>query len=311
MPDPRPNAMNELRLTGDGRTRLDVLLSSPSLSRSQAARLIKEGQVTVDGTTVTQPSHKPGAGEPVCLALPEAADTANQPENIPLTILYEDEALAVVVKPAGLVVHPAAGNPSGTLVNALLYHLDSLSGIGGEKRPGIVHRLDKDTSGLMLVAKNDQAHLKLSQALSKRQIEKHYLAVVAGRMKAEHGRMDGPIARNPKDRKRMAVVPGGREALTQWRLVAQNEKSALVLVRLVTGRTHQIRVHFAQAHHPVLGDPLYGHKGLPAAPRLMLHAWSLIFIHPVTGEAMAFRAPPEACFGAPKETELLEMRATL
>ena len=297
--------MKEIRAQGDGQTRLDLLLASGSLSRSQAARLIKEGQVTVEGKIITQPSLKPSAGEAVCLTLPKATQTANQPENIPLSLLYEDEALAVVVKPAGLVVHPAAGNPTGTLVNALLYHLDSLSGIGGEKRPGIVHRLDKDTSGLMLVAKNDQAHLALSQALAKRQIEKHYLARVAGQMKEAQGRMDGPIARSPKDRKKMAVVPDGREALTLWRLVSQDEKSALVMIRLITGRTHQIRVHFSQAHHPVLGDPVYGHKGLPPAPRLMLHAWSLGFSHPVTGEPMAFTAPPEACFGAPGKEELL------
>ena len=300
--------MDELRVTGDGRTRLDVLLSSPALSRSQAARLIKEGHARVEGKPVTQPAHKPNEGEAVCLSLPEAIDSANQPEDIPLRILHEDAALAVVEKPAGLVVHPAAGNPAGTLVNALLFHLDSLSGIGGEKRPGIVHRLDKDTSGLMLVAKNDQAHLALSQALARRQIDKHYLALVAGQMKENRGLMDGPIARSPKDRKKMAVVPGGREALTQWQLVTQHEKSALVLVHLVTGRTHQIRVHFSQAHHPVLGDPLYGHKGLPPAPRLMLHAWSLAFTHPVTGQRMAFTAPPEACFGPIDEARLMELR---
>ena len=300
--------MKEIRAAGDGRTRLDLLLASPPLSRSQAARLIKAGQARVGGRPVSYPAYKPASGEEAVLTLPEAAEPASQPEDIPLKILYEDEALAVVLKPAGLVVHPAAGNPSGTLVNALLYHLDSLSGIGGEKRPGIVHRLDKDTSGLMLVAKNDRAHLALSQALAKRQIEKHYLAVVAGQMKENTGKMDGPIARSPKDRKKMAVVPGGREALTLWRLVRQDEKSALVMIRLITGRTHQIRVHFSQAHHPVLGDPLYGHKGLPPAPRLMLHAWSLAFVHPVTGEPMAFTAPPEDSFGAPGEAELITLK---
>ena len=303
--------MKEIRLTGDGSSRLDVLLASGELSRSQAARLIREGQVQVGGRAVTQPAFRPEAGAPVLLHLPEARETDNQPEDIPLHILYEDEALAVVNKPAGLVVHPAAGNPSGTLVNALLFHLDSLSGIGGEKRPGIVHRLDKDTSGLMLVAKNDQAHLILSRMLAKREIEKHYLAVVAGQMREAHGRMNGPIGRNQKDRKKMAVLPGGREALTLWHLVHQDEKSALVLIRLITGRTHQIRVHFAAAHRPVLGDPLYGHKGLPHAPRLMLHAWSLAFSHPVTGQPMAFNAPPEAAFKAPDERTLLALKARL
>jgi len=240
--------------------------------------------------------------------MPEAAQARSLPEDIPLTILYQDEDLAVVIKPAGLVVHPAAGNPTGTLVNALLHHLDHLSGIGGEKRPGIVHRLDKDTSGLMLVAKNDRAHLALSRALAQRQIDKYYLAVAAGQFKQESGRMDGPIARSLKERKKMAVLEGGRSALTLWRLVRQDEKSALVLIRLVTGRTHQIRVHFAHANHPVLGDALYGHKGQPPAPRLMLHAWSLAFIHPITGERMAFTAPPEAAFRAPGETELLAVK---
>ncbi len=303
--------MGEMRATGDGHTRLDLLLSGEGLSRSQAARLIKEGQAFVDGRAVLQPSFKPAAGAEARLKMPEAAQARSLPEDIPLTILYQDEDLAVVIKPAGLVVHPAAGNPTGTLVNALLHHLDHLSGIGGEKRPGIVHRLDKDTSGLMLVAKNDRAHLALSRALAQRQIDKYYLAVAAGQFKQESGRMDGPIARSLKERKKMAVLEGGRSALTLWRLVRQDEKSALVLIRLVTGRTHQIRVHFAHANHPVLGDALYGHKGQPPAPRLMLHAWSLAFIHPITGERMAFTAPPEAVFRAPGEAELLKLRNDL
>ncbi|MDD4080798.1 MAG: RluA family pseudouridine synthase [Eubacteriales bacterium] len=303
--------MREIIALGDGATRLDVLLSQANLSRSQAARLIKEGLASVLGKTVIVPSFKPKAGEEARLMVPEAAETGNQPEDIPLHILYQDDALAVVEKPAGLVVHPAAGNPSGTLVNALLFHLDQLSGIGGEKRPGIVHRLDKDTSGLMLVAKNDRAHLALSRALAQRQIEKYYLAAVAGQFKEESGRIDGPIARSPRDRKKMTVLEGGREALTLWQLARQDDTSALVLIRLVTGRTHQIRAHFAHANHPVLGDTLYGHKGLPPAPRLMLHAWSLAFAHPVTGAAMAFTAPPEAAFRAPGEAELLAVKVRL
>ncbi len=298
--------MNKINRTGNG-TRLDLLLADGDLSRSQAARLIRDGQVSVNGIVVNKPSFIPIIGAEVVLSLHEAADSGNLAEDIPISILYEDEEMAVICKPAGLVVHPAAGNPSGTLVNALLFHLTSLSGIGGEKRPGIVHRLDKDTSGLMLVAKNDRAHLALSSALSERRIIKHYLAVVAGQMKEEKGEMNGTIGRSRKDRKKMAVVPGGREALTRWRLVRQDGQSALVLIHLLTGRTHQIRVHFSHAYHPVLGDPLYGFKGMPKAPRLMLHAWSLAFEHPITGKRMRFTAMPETSFQAPQEADLLRI----
>lgn len=297
--------MKQLEKAGNGQ-RLDLLLADGDISRSQAARLIREGAVTISGIVVTKPAFVAETGAKVVLTLPEVQEFEAKAEDIPLSILYEDEALAVVNKPHGLVVHPAAGNDSGTLVNALLHHLDSLSGIGGVKRPGIVHRLDKDTSGLLLVAKNDRAHLALSRALANRQIDKHYLAVVAGRMKEAAGSYDGPIGRSPKDRKKMAVVAGGREALTRYQVLRQDQSSALVLIHLVTGRTHQIRVHFANAHHPVLGDPIYGHKGLPQAPRLMLHAFRLSFAHPITGEAMAFHAMPEEAFKARPENELLQ-----
>lgn len=290
--------MSEIRKAGSGE-RLDVLLAGAELSRSQAARLIREGQASVNGIVVTKPSFIVENGHEVVLSLPEAAEIDEKAEDIPITLVYEDEALAVINKPAGLVVHPAAGRQGGTLVNALLHRLDSLSGIGGQKRPGIVHRLDKDTSGLLMVAKNDRAHLALSRALAQREIEKHYLAVVSGRLKEQEGRFDGPIGRSPRDRKKMTVVPGGREALTFWKLVRQDERSALVLIRLITGRTHQIRVHFSGGHHPVLGDALYGHKAMPPAPRLMLHAWSLAFTHPLTGEHLSFRAQPEPAFRAP------------
>ena len=297
--------MKQLEKAGNGQ-RLDLLLADGDISRSQAARLIREGAVTISGIVVTKPAFVAETGAKVVLTLPEVQEFEAKAEDIPLSVLYEDEALAVVNKPHGLVTHPAAGNDSGTLVNALLHHLDSLSGIGGVKRPGIVHRLDKDTSGLLLVAKNDRAHLALSRALANRQIDKHYLAVVAGRMKEAAGSYDGPIGRSPKDRKKMAVVAGGREALTHYQVLRQDQSSALVLIHLVTGRTHQIRVHFANAHHPVLGDPIYGHKGLPQAPRLMLHAFRLGFAHPVTGEAMAFHAMPEEAFKARPENELLQ-----
>ena len=200
-----------------------------------------------------------------------------------------------------MVVHPAAGNPDGTLVNALLYHLDQLSGIGGELRPGIVHRLDKDTSGLLLVAKDDETHQALSAQLSARQMEKHYFAVVAGVMKERAGVIDAPIGRSHADRKKMAIDPNGRPSRTEWQVVRQDADRALLDVHLITGRTHQIRVHMASIHHPVLGDPIYGAKGLPKAPRLMLHAYSLSFTHPSTGERMRFIAPPDACFHVPDD----------
>ena len=288
-----------LRFTGDG-SRLDVLLSrGGEVSRSRAAELARQGMVTVDGKTETKPAARPAVGAEVCLTLPEARPAAAQPQDIPLRVLYQDEHLAVVVKPCGMVVHPAAGNPDGTLVNALLYHLDSLSGIGGELRPGIVHRLDKDTSGLLLVAKDDRTHQALSADLAARRMEKHYYAVVAGVMKEKEGVIDAPIGRSTADRKKMAVVPNGRPARTEWTLVRQDADRALLDVHLITGRTHQIRVHMASIHHPVLGDPIYGHRGMPRAPRLMLHAFSLSFSHPATGERMTFTAPPDGCFGAP------------
>ena len=289
-----------LTLTGTG-VRLDVLVSASGLSRSRAAALIGEGCVTVNGLVIGKPSFKAPAGAEVKVTLPPVRDTEVLPENIPLSILYEDECLAVIEKPAGLVVHPAAGNESGTLVNALLYHLDALSGIGGERRPGIVHRLDKDTSGLMLVAKDDQAHLSLSAQLAARTMEKHYRAAVSGRMKEETGRIEKPIGRDPKDRKRMAVVPDGRYALTEWRVLGGFGPGGTLLdVHILTGRTHQIRVHMASIGHPVLGDPIYGGKHAPRADRLMLHACSLSFDHPRTGERMTFHSP--APFAPEEET---------
>lgn len=277
--------------TGDGE-RLDVLLSRDgSLSRSRAAALIREGCVAVKGQTEYKPSFKAEAGARVSLDLPEAKPVQTLAQDIPLEILYQDAHLAVVVKPAGMVVHPAAGNGDGTLVNALLYHLDHLSGIGGEMRPGIVHRLDKDTSGLMLVAKDDATHAALSRQLSERQMEKHYRAVVYGRMKEPSGAIEKPIGRSRTDRKKMAVEENGRWAKTEWTVLKEYPDRTLLDVHIITGRTHQIRVHMASIGHPVLGDPLYGHRHMPDAPRLMLHAYSLAFTHPATGERLFFTAP--------------------
>ena len=281
---------SEIRLTGDGR-RLDVQLSEASgLTRSRIATLMEEGRVTVDGQVVAKAGTKARPGQEICLVIPAPKPAVPQAQDIPLTILYEDEHLAVVVKPCGMVVHPAAGNEDGTLVNALLHHLDSLGGIGGELRPGIVHRLDKDTSGLLLVAKNDAAQLALSEQLSARTMEKHYRALVEGSLKEDAGRIEAAIARSKKDRKKMAVDEEGREAVTEWTVLSRGRGVTLLDVHILTGRTHQIRVHMRHIGHPVCGDPIYGSAKGAKVPRLMLHAYSLTFTHPATGERLTFTA---------------------
>ncbi len=280
----------EMNFLADGR-RLDVLLSEQSgLTRSRVASLMDEGQVTVEGQVVTKAGLRAKAGQRVTLTIPAPSPAVPEAQDIPLTILYEDADLAVVVKPCGMVVHPAAGNEDGTLVNALLYHLDSLGGIGGELRPGIVHRLDKDTSGLLLVAKNDAAQLALSEQLSARQMEKHYRALVEGNLREESGRIEAAIARSKKDRKKMAVDEHGRDAITEWTVLARGRGVTLLDVHILTGRTHQIRVHTKHIGHPVCGDPIYGAAHGAKVPRLMLHAYSLSFTHPRTGERMTFTA---------------------
>ena len=280
---------------GDGR-RLDVQLAEASgLTRSRVAALMEQGLCLVDGRAEPKAGAKARPGQQVVLTVPAPKPAVPQAEDIPLEILYQDDDLAVVVKPCGMVVHPAAGNEDGTLVNALLHHLDSLGGIGGELRPGIVHRLDKDTSGLLLVAKNDAAQLALSRQLQERQMEKHYRALVDGVMKETSGRVEAPIARSKKDRKKMAVDPEGREAVTEWTVLAEGRDVTLLDVHILTGRTHQIRVHMKHLGHPVCGDPIYGSPRGAKVPRLMLHAWSLAFTHPRTGERMMFTAElPEA-----------------
>lgn len=282
---------NEIRITADGR-RLDVLLAEQSgLTRSRIAALMTEGHVTADGQPITKAGYKAKAGQKIVLTIPAPKPAIPQAQNIPLTILDEDTDLAVVIKPSGMVVHPAAGNEDGTLVNALLHHLDSLGGIGGELRPGIVHRLDKDTSGLLLVAKNDTAQLELSRQLAAREMEKHYRALVEGNLREDAGRIEAPIARSKKDRKKMAVDEDGREAITEWTVLSRCKGATLLDVHILTGRTHQIRVHMKHIGHPVCGDPIYGNSRGVKVPRLMLHAYTLSFTHPTTGERLTFTAP--------------------
>ncbi len=272
--------------------RLDVRLSRETgMTRSRVETLIREGRAQVNGAVEKKPGRKVSETDAVSCDIPPPVAVEAQPEDIPLQILYEDDDLAVVVKPCGMVVHPAAGNEDGTLVNALLFHLKNLSGIGGALRPGIVHRLDKDTSGLLLVAKNDATHAALSDALKARTIHKTYRAVARGAFKEPTGVVEAPIGRSPKDRKKMAIVPDGRYARTEYRVLEPLRGATLVDVNLITGRTHQIRVHFASIGHPLLGDPLYGGKNQPPVGRLMLHARRIEFTHPTTGQPMVFEAP--------------------
>ena len=280
----------EYKAVSDGR-RLDVLLSEQTgLSRSRVAALMEEGLSVSGGKECRKAGTKLPEGQEIILTVPAPREAIPQAEDIPLEILYEDGDLAVVVKPRGMVVHPAAGHPDGTLVNALLARLDSLGGIGGELRPGIVHRLDKETSGLMLVAKNDETQEALSRMLKDREIEKHYRALAEGRFKEPEGEIDAPIDRSKKDRKKMAVDPEGRPAVTRWKVMAEGNGCTLLDVHILTGRTHQIRVHLKSIGHPVCGDELYGFEKGVKVPCLMLHAYSLEFEHPRTGEKMQFTA---------------------
>lgn len=287
--------------------RLDAWLRRqyPAMSRGAIQRLIEEGHITVNGAK-TKPTHRPRAGEVVRVEWPEAKPAEAQPEDIPLAILYEDEALLVLNKPPGLVVHPAAGNEEHTLVNALLHHCaGQLSGVGGVARPGIVHRLDKDTSGCLVVAKNDETHLALSTQFAGRNIHKVYQAIVCGEMEKEKGDIRAAIARHVSHRKRMAVDDDrGREAHTSYRVLERLNGATLVEAFLHTGRTHQIRVHFQHLRHPLVGDDTYGQRQNRrlteltryAAPRQMLHAYELGFVHPRTGKKMRFSAPIPADF---------------
>ena len=279
----------------DGGKRADVFLSEHfEVTRTAAARLLEEGAALVNDS-VSAKNRKLKAGDTVSLELPPVKETETLPENIPLTIVYEDDDIAVIDKPKGMVVHPAAGNESGTLVNALLYHMgERLSGIGGERRPGIVHRIDKDTSGLLVVAKNDFAHTVLSEGLKTHSIDREYMAVAIGNFKEDGGTVNKPIDRSPRDRKKMAVVAGGREAITHFTVAERFSGYTLLALKLETGRTHQIRVHMSSIGHPLLGDEVYG--GTKSALKVhlegqTLHAYRLSLTHPRSGERMTFESP--------------------
>lgn len=290
--------------------RLDRVLADahPELSRARIQALVEEGRLIAGGRTITDPNYRVKPAERLTLKIPPARPARPLGEAIPLVVVYEDEHLLVVDKPAGMVVHPASGNPDGTLVNALVAHCgDSLSGIGGEKRPGIVHRLDKDTSGLMVVAKTDEAHIRLSNALATRQVSRQYVALVWGVPSPTSGEVEGDIGRSPTNRKKMAVVTrNGKSALTRYAVDrAWGAVASRLALRLATGRTHQIRVHMAHRGHPVLGDPLYGRgdagrlerlpepvRGLVRAlDRQALHAARLSFHHPATNALVDLESP--------------------
>ena len=285
--------MKELTiLAQESGERIDALLARSGYTRSAAARLIEEGKVRRNGAAVKK-SDPVRAGDVVTVEPEDApAPTETRPENIPLDVVFEDEDVIVVNKPRGMVVHPAPGHPDGTLVNALLYHCgDSLSGIGGELRPGIVHRLDRDTSGLISAAKNDAAHLALSAQRSDRSLSRIYEAVVRGGFRENAGTVNAPIGRHPTDRKRMAVTEkNSRPAVTHWEVIARYSGYTHVRCILETGRTHQIRVHMAHIGHPLLGDTVYGGKADKGLEGQCLHARELKFIHPRTGESVRLRS---------------------
>lgn len=277
-------------------TRIDRVLSLllAESSRSYIQKLIEKGNVTVDGQTCTSKKYKVSSGQQVDLLMPPPENLSVEPENIPLDIVYEDEDVLVVNKPRGMVVHPAAGNYTGTLVNAVLYHCgERLSSINGVIRPGIVHRIDKDTSGLLMIAKNNMAHESLSAQLAEHSITRRYTALVYHNLTEDEGTVDAPIGRDPKNRLRMAVTSlNSKRAVTHWKVLERFGRYTLIEARLETGRTHQIRVHMAYIHHPLVGDMVYGPKKQPLTEDgQMLHARVLGFVHPRTGEYMEFERP--------------------
>jgi 23S rRNA pseudouridine1911/1915/1917 synthase len=284
--------------------RLDRALAArmPEHSRSFIARLIEEGRVTLDGRPAPRPSIRVAKGQNAGIDIPPPAPASAESQEMPLSILFEDSDLVVIDKPAGLVVHPAAGHADRTLVNALLFHVHDLSGIGGELRPGIVHRLDKDTSGVMVISKNDEAHRKLTAAWSTAAVRKEYVAVVYGTPSKSRGTIDAPIARDPRNRKRMAVVAGGRQAITDFEVIEPLRHASVIRCILRTGRTHQIRVHLKSIGHPIIGDPIYSgpqwrgipdkrlQKAIAGFSRQALHAALLVIPHPKTDKPMSFAA---------------------
>lgn len=287
----------ELELTAeaaDAGRRIDQYLveREPEHSRSFWQKLLKEGRVLVNGRAV-KPNYLLAAGDELLALLPEPEELDVSPENIPLDVVFEDADIIVINKPRGMVVHPAAGNYHGTLVNALLYHCRDLSGINGVLRPGIVHRLDKDTTGLIIAAKSDAAHQKLTESWHTGAVNRYYAALLHGNMPEPHGTIDAPIGRHPKDRKKMAVLPeGGRHAVTHYTVDERFGKYTLVTCKLETGRTHQIRVHMKYLGYPLVGDPVYGPKGASAVNiGMLLHSARLDLVHPITGELLHLSAP--------------------
>lgn len=272
--------------------RLDVFIAAETeLSRTQAQRMIRDGNILLNGKTA-KPNVNTQIGDCVEITYPDPVATDVLPEDIPLDILYEDTDLLVLNKPQGMVVHPAPGHETGTLVNALMFHIRDLSGIGGELRPGIVHRIDRMTSGLLVVAKNDAAHRALSDQFRDHTAHRSYAALVDGNIKTDNGTVDAPIARHPVDRKRMAIVSGGREAVTHWCVAERYGQYTLLQIELETGRTHQIRVHLASLQHPVTGDEVYGREKKPfGLVGQALHGYRLTFLHPTIGKRMVFYSP--------------------
>lgn len=269
--------------------RIDSFLSGKTdFTRTRIQQLIKDRNITVNGKP-TKSSYKIEENDEITIEVPEVETTEIKPENIKIDIVYEDSDIAVINKQAGLVVHPAHGHYSGTLVNALLYHIKDLSGINGEIRPGIVHRLDKDTSGLIVIAKNDKVHAALTEMFQEKKIRKTYLAILKGKLNKSEGKIVTQIGRDKNDRKKMTVIDDaakGKNAITNYRVISQNNLFTLVKVNIETGRTHQIRVHMRHLEYPILGDSVYGRKD--NEKRQMLHAYKLEFIHPVTGRQMEF-----------------------
>lgn len=297
--------MNVTFTREDDGTRLDRALAArlPQHSRSFIAKLIDEGRVTLQGKPAARSSLRVADGQRAEIDIPPPTATTAASQEMPLSVLYEDADLVVIDKPAGLVVHPAAGHADRTLVNALLFHVQDLSGIGGELRPGIVHRLDKDTSGVMVIAKNDAAHRKLSAAWGTEAVRKEYVAIVYGTPQKSRGMIDAPIARDLRNRKRMAIVPGGRRAVTDYEVIEPLRHASVLRCVLHTGRTHQIRVHLKSIGHPIIGDPVYSgpqwrgipdkrlQKAIVSLGRQALHAVSLQIPHPKTDKLMSFCAP--------------------